>query len=439
MGKSSLFTIFMVVFIGLTGFSFFIPLLPFYAIDFGANETVVGLVISSYALAQLIGAPILGRLSDRYGRRPILLISTIGTFLSLVMLIFANSLWMLFASRLLDGLTGGNISVAQAYITDVTDEKSRAKGLGLLGAAFGLGFIIGPAMGGILSALGADVVGPAVAENGSEFLRGFNWTYALPAVGASLIGLINVFQVIFTLPESLSPEQRAENVARKESRTGTSFSLAALFETLSRPRIGPLLNMRLFYGMAFSMFQTAFPLYTSVQLGLGPQQTAFVLTYVGILSVLVQGVAMGAITRRFSDHRLLFGSSIVMTFSLLAWAFVPSVFLLLVVLIPIAAAGGIFNVVNNSALTKAASRDEAGGILGISTALESVTRVVAPTLGNGLIGQLGAWSPGVAGALLTGATSVYVWLRIFQPSEAEKAKRKPSIQPSSETADESAG
>jgi DHA1 family tetracycline resistance protein-like MFS transporter len=200
MGKSRLFTIFMVVFIGLMGFGFFIPLLPAFAAEFGANEAVQGVLIASYAAAQLIGAPILGRLSDRYGRRPVLLVSVLGTFLSLLMIGFANSLIMLFASRILDGLTGGNISVAQAYITDITDEKNRSRGLGLVGAAFGLGFIIGPALGGLLSMFGTNVVNPAVVDSQIAFLRDTNWTYALPAFGASLIGFINLIQVIFTLP-----------------------------------------------------------------------------------------------------------------------------------------------------------------------------------------------------------------------------------------------
>lgn len=425
MRNSPLFTVFMVTFIGLMSFGFFVPLLPFYAIDYGANEFVLGLLIASYAAAQLVGAPILGRLSDRYGRRPVLLISTAGTLFSLLLLAFANSLWMLFVSRLLDGLTGGNISVAQAYVTDVTTEENRAKGLGLLGVAFGLGFIIGPAMGGLLSGLGADVIAPAALESGSAFLQGFNWTYTLPAFGAALIALINVIQVVY-LPESLTAERRAEIARQHASRTGASFTLSALRETLARPRVGPLLNMRFFYSFSFSMFQSAFPLYASVQFGLGPTETAFILTYVGILAVFVQGFAIGKLTQRFPESLLLYWSSVGMAAGLLGWALAPSVPLLLVVLIPISIAGGVFNTVINSALTKASSADEAGGILGISAALESATRVTGPAIGNSAIGSLGAWSPGVLGAILTGLTSIYVWNQIVL-----KSKRKTRPEPES--------
>jgi len=168
MNNKRLTIIFLIVFVDLLGFSLILPLLPYYAATFGADAFVTGLLVASYAVAQLIGAPLLGRWSDRAGRRPVLLISIFGTFIGFLLLGFAGALWMLFLSRVIDGLTGGNLSVAQAYIADVTDEKNRAKGLGMIGAAFGLGFIIGPAVGGALSAFGYAV--PAFAAAALSFL-----------------------------------------------------------------------------------------------------------------------------------------------------------------------------------------------------------------------------------------------------------------------------
>ena len=404
----------MVVFIGLMGFSFVIPILPFYALEYGANELMLGFLLASYAVAQLFGAPILGRLSDQYGRRPVLLLSAFGTFVSLVMFAFAQSLFVLFLSRILDGLTGGNISVAQAYITDITDDDNRAKGLGMLGAAFGLGFIIGPALGGVLSGIGEAAINPAVAESGATFFQQFDWKYTLPGLGAALIGFINVMQIIFTLSESLTEERRAEiREAEKGKPKRNLFSFNAIWQATKRPRVGPLLNMRLFFGMAFSMFQAAFPLYAAVQLDLGVSETAFVLTYVGVLSVIIQGYAVGKLSQRYDDKSLLMMASVMMSLSLFAWGVTYSVPVLLIVLIPTAFSGGVFNTVINSALTKAASRQESGSILGVGASLESITRVIAPILGNALI-AFGAWLPGIVGGVMTGMTSVYVYQRIYK-------------------------
>ena len=276
--KRQLFLVFGFVFVDLLGYSLILPLLPYYADTFGATLTLVGLLGTSNAVAQLIAAPFIGRLSDRYGRRPLLILSIAGTVLSFLLLGLARSLPMLFLSRILDGLLGGNIALARAYITDVTDEKSRSRGLGIIGAAFGLGFIIGPAMGGFLSRFG----------------------YGTPALVAAGLSLINLISVALWLPESLTVERR--NAMRQ--RPSPSFSLRALRKALGRPCAGPLLNVLLFYGLAFTLFQSNFALFTKVRLGLDAQSTAFILTYVGVLSVLVQGVAIGRLTDRFSERQL---------------------------------------------------------------------------------------------------------------------------------------
>ena len=254
MKDKRLATIFAVVFVDLLGFSLILPLLPYYAEKYGATPAVVGLLVASYALAQLIGAPLLGRLSDRYGRRPVLLVSIAGTVLGFLLLGFAEPiaalfggsnaavLAVLFFSRILDGLTGGNLSVAQAYITDVTDVKNRAKALGLIGAAFGLGFIIGPVIGGVLS----------------------QWGYALPAFVAAGLATANLIAVYFFLPESLTDAMRLV-IANKPR---AALSAKALWAALNRPRVGPLLHIRFFFGLASGMFQSIFALYALSKLGL---------------------------------------------------------------------------------------------------------------------------------------------------------------------------
>ncbi|HSJ54869.1 MAG TPA: MFS transporter, partial [Anaerolineae bacterium] len=398
MEKRRLLNVFVIVFIDLLGFGLILPLLPYYADNYGATPTLVGLLAASYAAAQLVGAPILGRLSDRYGRRPVLLVSIAGTAAGFLLLGLAEPvgrwlaqvLWgsgagsqanvvilaLLFLGRILDGLTGGNISVAQAYITDVTDEENRARGLGLIGAAFGLGFIIGPAMGGVLSA---------------------GERYAVPAFVAAALAALNWLGVLFWLPESLSEARRAE-IARQP--TGAVLSPAALWHALHRPRFGPLVQVRLFYGLAFATFTGVFALYAQYRLGLTVSQTGYVLAYVGLLSVLVQGVAVGRLAKRFPENRLILAGVALMAVSLLAWALTPSVLLLLVVLAPLALASGVLNTVINSAITKTVYREEVGGALGLSASVESLSRVIGPSAGGLLLEVLGTWAPGLIGAVL---------------------------------------
>jgi len=386
MNNKRLFSIILVVFIDLLGFSLILPLLPYYAKTFNANQTTTGLLIASYALMQLIGAPILGRLSDRYGRRPILLLSVFGTFIGFMLLGFANSLWMLFASRILDGLTGGNLSVAQAYISDVTDEKSRSKGLGMIGAAFGLGFIFGPLTGGLLS----------------------QWGYAVPAYAAAAISLINLVLIYAWLPESLSAEKRSNMTEKKAAVT-----MNALLVAFQRPFTGSILITRFFFGLAFAILQTIFSLYTLVKFNLSPRDTGFALTYVGVLSVIVQGFLVGRLTNRYREDILITFCVGLMTVSLLGWALAPSVLWLYIIMTPMAFSGGLLNTLLSSTLTKAVAPQEIGGILGLSTAVESSTRIIAPILGGVLLQQVGTWAPGAFGAVIMVGVSVYVFINIY--------------------------
>jgi DHA1 family tetracycline resistance protein-like MFS transporter len=409
MRKAHLANVFVVVFIDLLGFGLVLPLLPFYAENFGGSPIVIGLLLTSYSAAQFIGAPVLGRLSDKYGRRPILLVSVLGTFVGYLLLALANGLWLLFVSRIIDGITGGNISVAQSYITDVTDDRNRARGLGIIGAAFGLGFILGPAMGGLLSAFG----------------------FAAPAIAAAALALLNMIGITFWLPESLTATARAE-LAKKPRR---SFAITALVQSLRRPRVGALLQIRFFYGMAFVSFESVFALFTQFRLGLAPQTAGMtvglILAYVGVLAALVQGVAVGRLAVRYGETKLIFAFMALLSISLLSWAFVPNLLLILVVLIPISFSAGIINTCINSALTKSVGREEIGGTLGLNASLDSLTRVVAPTVSLVLFEEIGPYAPGVLGALLASWLVLYSWkyfVRNTAQVPASSAIRKSEIQ-----------
>jgi DHA1 family tetracycline resistance protein-like MFS transporter len=292
----------------------------------------------------------------------------------------------MFIARMLSGLTGGNITVAQAYIADVTDAQNRAKGMGLIGAAFGLGFILGPAIGGVLS----------------------RWGYSVPAFAAAGLATLNLIGVIAVLPESLTAERKAE-LAKQEKRA--LISITAMIEELNKPIIGPLMTIRLFYALAAALFQTMFTLWARDRLSLNAQTTSYLLAYVGLLSVIVQGGLIGQLTKRFSESTLIAWGVVIQGLALLAWAFTPSVPVLLVVLVPLAFSTGVLNTVINSAITRSVPPQEVGGALGTAGALESLSRVVSPSLGGWLLGAIGAWAPGVLGAAIMAGVTVLAWRR----------------------------
>nr|NLI48838.1 solute carrier family 22 member 18 [Propionibacterium sp.] len=296
---------------------------------------------------------------------------------------------MLFAGRLLDGITGGNFTVAQSYIADVTTAKERARGLGLTGAAFGLGFIIGPAAGGLLS-----TIGPSV-----------------PAYVAAAIALANALQVYLFLPESLTPERKA---AISTDRKGV-VTLSGLVEALRRPLFGDILGLRFGFGLAFATFQTMFSLWGLKRLNLEPQTIGLLLAYVGLLSAVVQLVLIAPLTRRFSEGWLLTVSLGLTGVFLTLWGFSPNVPLLLAVLTPLCFAIGVQNTVSQSVLSKSVSPAEMGGAFGLSSAIQSTGSILAPIIGGVILGSIGTWSPGVLGGIICLALVPFAWRRFAKP------------------------
>lgn len=382
----------LIVLVDMLGFALIVPLLAFYADFFGATELQTGLLVSSYAFMQMIGAPILGRISDRFGRRPVFLISIFGTFVGFLILGFADSLWMLFVSRILSGLTAGNISVAQAYIADVTDEKNRARGMGMIGAAFGIGFILGPAIGGTLSVYGFDV----------------------PAFVAAALTLVNLVAVFLWLPESLTEERRAELINLKRP----DVSINALFAALQRPLVGPLLWTRLGFAIAFNAFQTVFPLYALKKFGLDAQQTGYILAYIGIVLVIMQGGAIGPLAARFKESNLLVVFLAFAAVGMIGWAFAQSVPWLLVAMFPMAIGAGSFNALINSAISKSVRPEEIGGMLGFGAGLESSTRIIMPALASYLLGRFGPSTPGILGSVVMVVVVAYAYISLISIGQA---------------------
>lgn len=358
MTRSPLIVIFTTIFIDLVGFGIVIPVLPFYAEGtiFGATPRTVGLLFASYSVMQLIFSPILGGLSDRYGRRPVLFLSIIGTGIGFVILGLANSLWMLFAGRILDGITGGNISTAQAYIADITTAENRAKGMGLIGAAFGLGFIFGPAIGGILS----------------------RWGIQVPFFFAAGLCFANAALLYFTLPETITPDHPARH------RAAGGRGLRQLIRSLKQPRLAFVLTIFFLFVVAFSIMTTSFSLYTMFRFGYDAQHTGYLFAYVGIIAVIIQGGLIGRLVRRFGELPLVIVGALCFAISLFAVPFVgPAAGGLAALLV----GGGVFSMGNSlatPALTSLASKSagpgEQGTILGVTQSVASLARALGPFL-----------------------------------------------------------
>ena len=363
MKRSPLVVIFTTVFIDLVGFGIVIPVLPFYAegTRFNASPRTVGLLFASYSVMQLIFSPILGRLSDKYGRRPVLLISIIGTGIGFLILGFANTLLMLFVGRILDGITGGNISTAQAYIADITTKEDRASGMGLIGAAFGLGFVFGPAIGGILS----------------------RWGVEVPFLFAAGLCFANALLLYFTLPETVTPD----HPARVSAAGGRGLS--QLIQSLKNPRLGFVLIIYFLFIVAFSIMTTTFSLYTMFRFGYDAQHTGYLFAYVGVLAVIVQGGLIGRLVKRFGELSLVIAGAFLFAGSLFAIPFVgPQAGGLLALLV----GGGLFSIGNSlsaPSLTSLASKSvgpaEQGSVLGVTQSVASLARAVGPALAALLI------------------------------------------------------
>lgn len=365
-----LFVIFLTIFVNLVGFGIIIPLLPFYAQTFGASPFVIGLLFASFSLSQLVASPLLGELSDRWGRRPVLILSLVGTVVSFTMLAVAESLAMLFAARIVDGLSGGNITTARAYIADITTEQDRAKAFGMLGAAFGLGFIVGPALGAAFSHI----------------------SYTAPIWAAAAITVVAIALAWFWLPETVHRVEAGRAPWR------------ALAELSRRVNLRVVFTIDFLYWMAFAVYQTTFALFGAQRFGFDAARTGYLLSAFGFLAVVVQGGLVGPIVKALGERRTL---GIGLLFAAAGWggsALTYSVPVFVLMLIPGAMGIGLCNATLSSLISKSAGPREQGRVQGAAGALESLGRTVGPVWGNGSLQQFGEGAAyGSAALVLVGA------------------------------------
>lgn len=360
--------LFLTVFVHLLGFGLLLPVLPYYAKTYGAGGLVVGLLSASFSFCQFLFAPVWGRLSDRVGRRPILLGSLVVTSLSYVVFGFAQSLWLLFASRILAGIAGAVLPTAQTYIADTTSHEERTKGMGMIGAALGLGFTFGPAIGGALS----------------------HWGYSVPAFASAGFALLAAVLAFFLLPESLSPEARTEAAVRRRERPGLSVAFSDAF---AHKLVRPVLMLYFVGTLCFAGLEATFALYGHDRYGLTAMNVGYLLGYMGILAVLMQGGLVGRLARRFGEPNLVRGGFLLLGAGMLAAGGAPPFTWLLVALAAVALGNGLASPSLAGLVSIATVAAEQGSVLGVYQALGSLARTIGPFLGGLAFDTLGPTSP----------------------------------------------
>ena len=383
-GLSPIFVIVLTVFIDITGYGIIIPLLPFYANEFQAGPAALGILIASFAIMQFFFSPLLGKASDKIGRKPILLLSLLLSFIGFTIFSFANSYLMLLFSRIIAGMATER-AVAQAYIADITDQKSRTKELGKIGAALGAGFIIGPAMGGALSTYG----------------------YSIPGYAAMILTSINIFSVISFLPE---PQRQKEKTPENaEIRLGY---LQGLLDSLKKPLLGPTLAILFIVTVAFSTIPVIVPLLSIDYFNFSSLELSFVFIYIGLVQIVMQGFLIDMLSRRLGDEKLIALGPILMAVGTILMPSFQNVIIFFLGNSLLAAGFGMINTSIPAFLSKRISLNEQGGILGIAGSVASIANIPGPLIIGFIYAFAGSFIPFLISAVIL-TTAFLLGCRVY--------------------------
>jgi len=367
--RSALAILFVIVFIDLLGFGMVIPVMPLYAARLGASEAWVGLLSAGYSLMQFVFAPIWGRLSDRIGRRPVLLVSIAMTALAFAMYGAATTFAVLLVSRLFAGAATANIAIARAFVADVTPPEGRARGMGIIGAAFGLGFVLGPAIGGFLS----------------------QYALSLPPYVAAALAAANGLAAYFVLPE---PEERSVREEARRVRFGEFFA------EMRRPGIRRLIWIFGLTVLAFAAMEATYALLVTKRYGLDLEHVDYLFAYIGVLIVIVQGGLIGRLTRMYGEKKLLIAGLVLQAVALAVLPFAATTVGLVLATAPLAIGSGLSQPSLASLLSRFARADDQGGTLGIGESAAAVGRVIGPVSGTWTFKNVSMAFPYLVGAAL---------------------------------------
>ncbi len=375
--RSAKLIIFMTIFIDLLGFGIIIPIFPFFLQDTLQKPELIGrtlaLLMTMFSLMQFIFSPIWGRLSDRIGRRPVLMISLSGSVISHIALALSTSVTMIFLSRIFMGIFAATVPTAMAYISDITSPEERTKGMGMVGAAFGLGFIIGPAIGGVLSPYG----------------------YRVPLFFAAALSALALAVAVFKLKETV-------NIKSGQSLAGDyrRFNLKNLYLALRHPQLGLLFLIFLMVTLSFANLETIFAMYTERLFKFDARQTGYIFAFIGVISATVQGLLIGRLSARFGEVRLVTFSTLLLGTAFLLLPMQSTLSGFLIVLGLISASIGTHNPSVLSLVSKNAHRDQQGGILGINQSFSSLGRIIGPLWAGYFFDTFGPGQPFYSAGLL---------------------------------------
>ncbi len=384
--KKNIFIISLIVFVDLLAFSITFPVIPYYVAEFSVGASMVGILSAIYALGQFLFTPIIGRLSDRFGRKPLILLCVAGSIAGYSFLGFAQNLWMLLIGKIIGGILGSTVSLAYTYTSDCTDESSRAYGMGYLGAAFGAAFTFGPAIGGILSKHG----------------------YTLPIKISALLALLNLVLVFIFLRE---PQRNTKSELSVQSVGNIFTSIIYAFRI---PTLRSLLLQWFLFSLAFATFQSNIGLFNKYHLHLSPRESSVVFATIGILVTIVQGGLVKRLTQRYNESTLLLICSLLFTITLFLWANVWNMTILLILLVPLCFAASMIITLTNSIISKAGTGDNTGSIIGVAAGLDNLTRAVTALGGGLLIEHSGTAAPGIAAGIIMIIASWATYRRFWE-------------------------
>jgi DHA1 family tetracycline resistance protein-like MFS transporter len=391
--------LFLIIFVNVLGFGLIIPLLPFYVERLGGGPEVVTLIVALYSLLQFLTAPFIGRLSDRFGRRPVLAWTTLGTVLAHVLLGLADSLWLVILARAMGGVMAGNIGVAFAYAADITTPEQRAKAMGILSAAFSLGFMFGPGIGGLLA--GADV------ETAN---------FMLPAFSAAGLTIIAWCGILIFLPESVRPEDQLAHKAAPKISLGNQIRI-----TFSAPTLASMAVISFLLYMAWTLFLAIFALWANRVLDYGPAEIGFLFMYTGLVGAVSQFTMIGPLAKRIGELNVILVTVIAMVVGLLGMAAATTALMTIIAMTLLSAAHSVFTPIVTTIASRESTPKDRGVVLGVFQSIGGLGRVAGPLFSGAAFARLGYSSPFLIGAAVMIPCLIMTLVAVRRQNRPEKS------------------